>query len=265
MNVDVAVFAMQMRRLLQYRTAAWAGVATQLVFGAILVAIRTAFYRTGGDSLPLTFDQMVTYTWLGQAFFALTPYTTNPDPEVSRMMRDGSIGYELARPVDLYRLWFVRQATGRLAPTLLRCFPVIFVATLFLGMRLPASPSAAVAWLAATCGSLLLTASLLTLVSVTLLWTIAGDGIRRVVPAASAFLSGHLIPIAFFPDSVQPLLRALPFQGIVDAPFQLWLGSRPPSDLLGILGHQAVWSLVFVGVGRGLLATGLRRVLVQGG
>ena len=265
MNVAATMFGLQMRSLLQYRTAAWAGVATQMVFGAILVAIRAAFYGVSTEPPPMTLDQMVTYTWLGQAFFAMTPYITNPDPEVSRMVRDGSIAYELARPVDLYRHWFIRQLSGRLAPTLLRCIPVIAVATLFLGMRLPESPLAALAWFFATIGSLILTASLLTFVSVTLLWTIAGDGIRRVVPALSAFLSGHLIPIAFFPDSLQPSLQALPFRGIVDGPFQLWTGSRPPDAVFEIVGHQLVWSLVFIGVGRVLLAFGLRRVVVQGG
>lgn len=265
MNAAGTLFRMQMRSLFQYRTAALAGVVTQIVFGAILVAIRAAFYRVSTEPPPMTFDQMVTYTWLGQAFFALTPYTTNPDPEVARMVRDGSIGYELARPVDLYRHWFVRQLSGRLAPTLLRCVPVIVLAGLFFGMRMPGSLVAVGAWLSATVGALLLTASLLTLVSATLLWTIAGDGIRRLVPALSAILSGHLIPIAFFPDTVQPWLQALPFRGIVDGPFQLWVGSRPPSDVVEILAHQLVWTTIFVAIGRSLLRAGLRRVVLQGG
>jgi ABC-2 type transport system permease protein len=258
-------FRLEMRRLLRYRTAAWAGIATQLVFGAILVAIRLAFARNNPDALSMTVEQLTTYTWLGQAFFAMTPYTTNPDPDVSRMVRDGSIAYELARPVDLYHQWFVRQMSGRLAPTLLRCVPVLVIASLFLGMRLPAGPVAALAWFAATVGALLVTASLLTLVSATLLWTIAGDGVRRLVPALSAFLSGHLIPLSFFPEHLQSVVQALPFAGIVDAPFQIWIGTRPPEDILVVLAHQLAWTVVLVAGGRWLLQAGLRRVVVQGG
>lgn len=265
MTVDRAFFQLRMRQLLRYRTAAWAGVATQMAFGAILVAIRLAFLRNSTVPTPLSAEQLVTYTWLGQAFFAMTPYTTNPDPEVARMVRDGSIAYELARPVDLYRTWFMRQLAGRLAPTVLRCGPVIVLATAFFGMRLPPSLQATFAWVAATCGALLLTASLLTLVSVSLLWTISGDGVRRLVPALSAFLSGHLIPVSFFPEPWQPLVNALPFRGIVDAPFQLWTGSRPATDVAEVLVHQLAWTTAMVVSGRLLLAAGLRRVVVQGG
>jgi len=71
MTPCLALFAARFRVLLQYRAAAWAGVITQVVFGLLIVSIRGAFYRNASSTPPLPYDQMVTYTWLGQALFAM--------------------------------------------------------------------------------------------------------------------------------------------------------------------------------------------------
>lgn len=119
-----------MKRQLAYRTAAYAGIVTQIVFGLVLVAIFAAFYANGIKA-PMNLPQVTTYIWLGQAFFAMTPYSVIPDAELREQIRDGSVATELLRPVDLHSLWMARTLASKLAPTALRCIPVIVVATLF--------------------------------------------------------------------------------------------------------------------------------------
>lgn len=265
MRAYAAIFSARLSTLLRYRAAAWAGVGTQLFFGAALVAMRQAFYRVGATPPPLPEAQMVTYSWLVQAFFALSPFTSNPDPEVRTMMRDGTVAYELARPLDLYTLWFVRNAANRLAPTLLRCLPIFALGLLFLGMQPPPSLAAFLAFLLALVGAVALVASWCTLITISLLWTISGDGIARILPGLVAVLSGQILPIALMPEALKPVLHRLPFVGMVDAPFSLWVGSRPPSAVGAVLLHQLLWTAVFVLWGRFLLARGLKRLVVQGG
>jgi ABC-2 type transport system permease protein len=260
-----ALFAARFRTLLQYRAAAWAGVVTQVVFGLLFIAIRGVFYRNSQSIPPLPYDQMVTYTWLGQALFAMTPFTANLDPDVRVMMRNGHVAYELARPLDLYSLWFARQVANRLAPTVLRCGPIFLLGMLFFGMQPPPSAAAFGAWVVATLGALLLVAAFATLITISLLWTISGDGMARLAPSVVAVLSGQMLPLPLFPSAFQPWLRALPFSGMVDSPYRLWTGHLPPGDLLGVVLHQAVWILIFVALGRALLARGMRRIVVQGG
>ena len=114
---------MRMKRQLAYRTAAYAGIVTQVVFGLVLVAIFAAFYANGIKA-PMTLPQVTTYIWLGQAFFAMTPYSVFPDAELREQIRDGSVATELLRPVDLHSLWMARTLASKLAPTALRCVPV---------------------------------------------------------------------------------------------------------------------------------------------
>ena len=108
----------------------------------------------------------------------------------------------MVRPVDLYGLWYSRAIANAVGPTLLRAVPLFLVAGSFLGLGAPASPAAAVAWAVALLGSTLLSCAIATLMSISLLWTIAGEGAAQFVPAVMCFLSGMVIPLPFFPDPV---------------------------------------------------------------
>ena len=261
----LAIFRARLRVLLRYRAAAWAGVGTQLFFGIVLIATRKAFYEHSTAVPPLPFAKMVTYSWLVQALFAMSPFTANPDPEVRKQLLDGSVAYELCRPLDLHTLWLVRNAANRLAPTLLRSGPIFALGILFFGMEPPPSALALGSFLLAICGALALIAAWCALICTSLLWTLSGDGLARTGPFLVSLLSGQLVPLALYPDWLQPALKFLPFSGMLDAPFSLYLGTVPPSGVVGVLAHQLAWTLCFVLLGRFLLARGLKRLVVQGG
>ena len=94
---------------------------------------------------------------------------------------------------------------------------------------------------------------------------ISGQGISQLLPAAVYVFSGMIIPVPLFPEWAQRILDFLPFRGLVDTPIRLYLGHIPPSQLWSVLGHQLLWVLAFVALGRWLLARGVRRLVVQGG
>jgi len=257
-----SILSGRFRTLLQYRAAAAAGFGTQLFWGFIRVMIFEAFYRSGGPQ-PMTYPQVVTYIWLGQAMLGMLLF--GADRDVQGMVRTGSVAYELLRPLDLYSLWFARAVALRTAPTLLRAVPMFLVAGLFLGLQAPPSWAAGAGWVAATLGALALSSALWTLMSVTLLWTISGEGVARFMPALIYTLSGMLVPIPLFPEWAQPVLKALPFHALVDAPFRLYMGHIPPGEMAGVLAHQLAWTVALVLLGRWLLARAAQRLVVQGG
>jgi ABC-2 type transport system permease protein len=259
----LAVLSARFRMLLQYRAAAAAGFATQIFWGLIRVMVFEAFYRSTTAPQPMTYEEVVAYVWLGQALFAMIPFNT--DTEVRDMIRSGTVAYELVRPVDLYAYWYARAVAQRLAPTLLRSVPLMILAFAFFDMPSPHSPAAAAVWFLATALAFLLSAAMTVLITLSLLWTISGEGAAQLMSAAVFLLSGMIIPLPLFPDWAQPVLDALPFRAIIDAPFRLYAGHIPPDQALGVLTHQALWLLMLVGFGRWLLGRGTRRLVVQGG
>ena len=267
-----AIVSARFRMLLQYRAAAIGGLWTQIFFGLVFLGVYDAFYRSSlQQAHPMSFAQVVTYVWLGQALWAMLPW--NPDGEVRAMVRSGAVAYELCRPVDLYGLWYARALAWRTAPTVLRAMPLCLFATVVLPLlgleewRLapPASIASAIAFAAAFVCTLLLGCALTALMNVSLLWTLNGEGAVLLMAASVTFFSGMIIPLPLFPDWAQPIVQALPFAGLVDLPFRVYIGHIPPHDVVAVLRHQLLWTIALVVFGRWLLARGMRRIVVQGG
>jgi ABC-2 type transport system permease protein len=266
-----AILSARFRMLLQYRAAALAGLWTQIFFGLVLLMIYEAFYESADSPQPMTFRELVSYVWLGQALLAMLPW--NADAEIRAMVRSGAVAYELCRPIDLYALWFARALAWRTAPTILRAVPMCIFAMVVLPLiglgdwRLAAPPStaAALAFAAALICTLLLGCALTTLINISLLWTISGEGAVVLLTTLATFLSGMIVPLPLFPDWAQPIVQALPFAGLIDLPFRVFTGHIPSAGVLSVLRHQILWTIALVLFGRWLLSRAMRRVVVQGG
>jgi ABC-2 type transport system permease protein len=266
-----AILSARFRMLLQYRAAALAGLWTQIFFGLVLLMIYEAFYRSTMLRQPMTFAEIVTYVWLGQALLAMLPW--NADAEIRVMIRSGAVAYELCRPIDLYSLWYARALAWRTAPTILRAVPMCLIATVVLPLiglgewRLASPPSiaSAAAFGVTLVCTLLLGCALTTLINISLLWTISGEGAVILLTALVTFLSGMIVPLPLFPDWAQPVVQALPFAGLADLPFRVFTGHIPAGAVTFVLQHQIFWTIALVVFGRWLLSQGMRRVVVQGG
>lgn len=266
-----AILSARFRMLLQYRAAALAGLWTQVFFGLVLLMIYEAFYRSTTAPQPMTFVEIVSYVWLGQALLAMLPW--NADAEIRAMVRSGGVAYELCRPVDLYALWYARAMALRTAPTILRAAPMCLFAAIVLplvglgewALATPPSAAAAAAFGASLVCTLLLGCALTTLINISLLWTVGGEGAAVLLTSLATFLSGMIVPLPLFPDWAQPIVQNLPFAGLVDLPFRVFTGHIPADAVGSVLRHQILWTAAIVFLGRWLLSRGMRRVVVQGG
>lgn len=263
MSAYVSTFRARGRVLLQYREAALAGVFTQLFWGGIRIMIYEAFYRSSTTAQPMSYPQTVTYLWLIQAMLLLLPWRV--DPDAAAAIRDGSVAYEMARPADLYWYWFSRGLAQRVLPVLMRAAPIFVIAMPFFGMQAPVSVAAALAWVASIGAAALLSCAITMLATISLMWSVAGDGVSRLLATLASIFSGSIVPLPFYPDWAQPVLNALPFRGLMDIPFRVYTGDLAVGQWLPLLGHQLAWTAALVIIGRWVLARGLRRLVVQGG
>ena len=258
-----ALLSARFRVLLQYRAAALAGFGTQLFWGLIRMMIFVAFFESSSAPQPLNKQEIITYIWLGQALLAILPW--NVDSDIRAMVRNGTVAYELLRPIDLYSTWYMRAMAQRTAPAILRCIPLVTVSGLFFGLGPPASPAAFAAFLVTIAGALALGCAFSTLTNVTLVTTLSGEGLARFMAPLVYTLSGMLIPIALLPEWLMPLINALPFRGLIDTPFRAYLGRLSGGELGLAMLHQLVWTLAMIIAGRVLLARTVRRLVIQGG
>ena len=252
---------------LQYRSAAWAGIATQFFFGFVYIMVYIAFYESGGNHLPMELSQVITYLWLNQALLALVNQFTR-DQELFKLIRDGGISYELARPKDLYFMWYFKIIGQRLASVALRFLPLIIVTSLLpapYGLGLPNSlPHFIVFLISLVMGTLLVTA-LTVLYPIITLATMNEKGIVNLIITLGDILSGIVVPIPFFPKFLQIISSYLPFQYISDLPFRIYVGNITVEKGLEGIFLQMIWIIIMIGFGHFLMRKNLERVVVQGG
>ncbi len=263
MKPYLAILSSRFRVLLQYRAAALAGIGTQLFFGIVRMMIFDAFYRSSTAPQPMTREEVITYIWLGQAFLLIT--MLDVDRDVAAMIRTGNVAYELTRPLDLYSLWFARAVSGRAAPIAMRALPILILGGLFFGLQPPASAASAALFAVALFEGLLLAASIIALMTISMVWTISGEGISRLAPPLIFFFSGINVPLPLFPDWMQGIFAVLPFRGLIDTPFRIYMGHLNGPEAVTALAQQFAWIIALIVIGRTILTRSLRRLVVQGG
>jgi len=266
-----AIFAARFLMMLQYRAAALAGIATQFWFGAIMIMALSAFYTGAHGSVSITLAQAITYIWLGQAFLGLLPW--NVDPEIALMMRTGNVAYERLRPVDTYFYWFTRAMAWRAAATLLRSLPLLFVTSVLFehlglgawSLRPPASLAALVLFVFSMAAVVFLSSAITTLLNISVVWTISGQGINVITNSLVLILSGMVIPLPLFPDWAQLLLLLQPLAGLVDIPYRIYFAHLSAGAAIAGIALQISWTVLFIVLGRLLLTHTMRRIQIQGG
>ena len=257
---------------MQYRAAAWAGVATQFFWGAMQLLIFHAFYESAGLNAPgapapMSFSQLADFVWMRQAFLGLV-MLWSMDNELLDMIASGNVAYELTKPLSLYTFWFARILAYRISRTTLRCFP-IFIVAFFLpgawGFHLPGGLEALALFIPTLILAAFLATALSMIVCLLTFVSLSPHGARLFIGVAGEFLMGGIIPIPFMPPSLQFVTALLPFRYTADFPFRVYSGSISGSEALLGLGIQVFWFLALIGLGFLGFRAALRRLVIQGG
>ncbi len=267
MNAYITYFKLKFISSLQYRSAAWAGIATQFFFGFVYIMVYVAFYESGGNNLPMELPQVVTYLWLNQALLALVNQFSR-DQELFKLIKEGGISYELVRPKNLYFMWYFKVIGQRLANVALRFFPLLIVTSILpypFHMGGPESILHFISFIASLSLGTLLVTALTVFYPIITLTTMNEKGIVNLIITLADILSGIVVPIPFFPKFLQIISSFLPFQYISDLPFRLYVGNISIAD--GVFGMciQFIWIIIFIITGNILMNKNIKRVTVQGG
>jgi len=252
---------------LQYRAAAYAGVATQFAWGFMEILLFRAFYRDNPYSFPMEFSQLVSYVWLQQAFLALYMLWFY-DNEIFMTIISGNAAYELARPMDLYNMWFTKNLAVRLSRAALRCMPILLVAVFLpepYGISPPVSLFGFFMFAVSMVLALCCLVALSMLVYISAFYTLSPWGIRIVAAVLTEFLTGAIIPLPFFPEKILKILSLTPFASIQDLPLRIYSGNIAGREMLWRILIQIIWTVVLVLTGRLWMAKALKKVVVQGG
>lgn len=267
MSKYLSFFRLRFVMGLQYRAAALAGIVTQFLWGFMEILVYKAFYEANANAFPMTFQAIISYIWMQQAFLAFF-MAWFMEEEIFDSIVSGNIAYELCRPINIYNMWFSRSVANRLSRALLRSFPILIVAVFLpkpYGLTAPANLTVFLLFLVTIIMGLLVTVAFCMLIYVLTFFTVSPLGLRMLFISSVEFFSGAVIPLPFFPDKIKAVMEFLPFASMQNVPLRIYSGNLAGTQRLQAIILQIIWLGILVGFGKLLCNIAEKRVTVQGG
>ena len=266
MKAIKSIFKLNFLNDLQYRAQALAGISAQFFFGIVFIMVYVAFYESGStDSMKLS--ELVTYIWLGQAFYALI-YVYHRDTELLTMIKNGDIAYELVRPESIYFKWYIKILSSKTSKVILRFLPIIIISLILpkpYNLSLPYSKLSFILFIISLFFATFLVTSLCTLFNLFTFFTMDDKGTTAILGAVSEILSGEIVPLPLMPKSLVLISNFLPFRYISDLPFRIYSGNISISSAIPNIIIQFIWIFIMLIVGVLVSRKILKKVVVQGG
>ena len=232
--------AMEVMRTMEYRAAFAIYMADSVVVPLLSLAVWLQVREYATRGLPFDRSQLVTYYLLLGLVNMLTASWLAA--YLARNIRLGRISPWLLRPVAPLA-FYLGNNLGEKVIKLLLMGPMVLVAALAFraDLRLPADAGTWLlfAWTLVLAG--VVTYLVDVVVASLAFWIQEVRGIMSVVELAQRFLSGRLVPLAFFPASVLGLLEVQPFRYTLSFPLEVVTGTLSREALVRGLAWQVAW------------------------
>jgi ABC-2 type transport system permease protein len=263
MRLHWELVALSFRLQLTYRTANWAGLATNFFFGLLRAAVMIALYDARPEIAGLPLSAAITYTGLTQGVIAFLSLFSWWD--VMNSVYSGDVSSDLLKPLNYFFFWLTRDLGRAFASLLLRGLTMMLVYALLFDITVPRSPGQWMALVIALTLSWLVSFSWRFLVNLAAFWTPDARGIGRFAYTLSWFLSGFLMPLRFFPDWFVRLCNWTPFPSMINAIVEIYLGVLTMGEIVRTLLIQLLWAVLLITACQLTLRAGVRRLVIQGG
>lgn len=251
------------RQLFAYQAAMLAGIFTNSVFGVLLSAVYLALYRSqepGASVAGFTARQTVTYVWLGQALIA--PVMIWGWWDIIKTIRTGEVVTDMLKPMSYFGYWLSRDLGRAVGHTLLRGIPTLAVGAVFYDLVYPGSPAQWLAFPVSVAFAVVVSFCFRFMMNLWGFWVLDHRGIAGIATVLVGVCSGHLLPLAWYPDPIRDVLNMLPFRAIIMLPVEIWLGQVTVAEGLGL---QAFWVVAMTAAALWFQSIAERKVVVQGG
>ncbi|MBN1890042.1 MAG: ABC-2 family transporter protein [Thermoflexales bacterium] len=233
-----------------------------LLYIALLYFLWASIYRQSETLRGMTFNQAFVYVALAGSIFVL--FKTWTEWGMSRSIVNGAIVVDLIKPLD-YQLQMLSRAAG-FALTNLVLITAPSVLVLFLAFGVGISPSIGLVFFPmGLLLAFLISFNLDYIVGLSGFYTESLWGISMTKEIITSLLSGALVPLQFFPEAAQSILRLLPFQAIYHVPLTMVTSPVDLQACLRLLAVQAFWVVALFALSRLVYNKAVKVLTVNGG
>lgn len=224
---------------------------------------RAIFSSSQGIMHGATFEQ--TFLRLGCASSMFVLFRTYLEWFISRDIISGDIITRLIKPVD-YQYSQIARALGIMVFWLFFVALPTFIGLFFLfGKQVIISSTGIILFVPSLIIAFLISTIIDYCIGCIAFYTESIWGITIAKDSIVLFLSGAMIPITFFPEIFQTVIKYLPFQAIYSLPLTILFSTTNISQNCQLLTMQALWLVIMIVLSRVLFTRASRAVTVNGG
>jgi ABC-2 type transport system permease protein len=203
---------------------------------------KTIFAYNGTAAIGgFTFQELITYYVINWVVGILI--WTDVGDMVSYDIKNGNIAKNLILPINYLTFSFVYTISSRIMALFFEALPILLISLFVFNIKisLVALPLFVLSLILALILNFLITS----IFALSAFWMTENRGIMKLKRVLVHFLSGAVLPIAFFPLAYQKVSTFLPFQYLEYVPINFWLQKYNLNQGMFMLGMQVVWIVVF--------------------
>lgn len=263
MNAYCYLAKMKILISLTYRFEVFTTVGTNFILMIASTFLWKAAYN-GIDTVGgVNESQMVTYAMISVLMASF--FNVNVEFTLYERIRNGEISIDFFRPINLL-LCYLAEDIGKSASSLVnKLLPLIVIMVVFIQVPVPASFTAGLLFVLSTAMSFMILWLISALIGVLCFWVIELGNVGLIRDGIIIMLSGKLIPLWLFPESIQNVLKFLPFQYIYQTPLSIYIGQVDIEQTIFPLIIQVVWIMTLTLFLCFVWRRARKCVLVQGG
>jgi len=246
-----------------YRSNFYMRIIGNLLYFFIEINVWQALYKSdvlvGGISLA----QMITYIIITDLISSFSG--SNITYTIASQVKDGTIGNELAKPID-YKMLHLAQTVGRnVMMTLCVTIPAVILMGIIYGLELPSNLLTFGLFLVSAVLGLAIHYTIEFLFGILAFWLKTAEYSAFLMGACSALFSGGIVPLWFYPEFLRNIAFVLPFRFMTFEPLAIYLGTYSTPEILTVLLMQLLWFIGLTVLERVLWRNVQKYLVIQGG
>ena len=157
------------------------------------------------------------------------------------------------------------SSEGLFTTYFMRAFPTFLFGSLIFQVAIPQQLTVLLLFALSMTLAIFMSATMTVTVYGTAFWTLDATGSVGIVHSIITLFSGMLVPVALWPSWLAQIGMWLPFEGLINIPFSIYLGKITGAAIFAAMGKQLIWTVFFYLFGRIILHLGFSRLVIQGG
>jgi ABC-2 type transport system permease protein len=254
---------MRILTTLAYRFEVFASIGTHFILMIASIFLWRAAYGGIDQVNDFKLEDLITYSVISIMLSSL--FVHDVQNTIYNKIREGQIVTDFYRPISLLGSYLADDIGSMLSSVVNKALPLFLFAALFFDAPLPATVIDFLLFIP----SCLLSYSILWLMSALIgliaFWVMELGNMGIVKDSIVVILSGSMVPLWFFPESVQTVSRFLPFQYTYQTPIGIYIGVMNHTEAFQSMLIQLAWIVILFAILYVAWQRTKQKTLIQGG